>query len=115
MMLWVQPVTMSQGRDNHGRFTETVSDQQILKTFDYADDPVLTARDVAEGLQRFGADLTPEAVTQRLKRMQGEGLVDRKKLGARAVGWWAEVAPKLSDETATRVDERKDSDEWEEL
>lgn len=102
---------MSQGRDDTGRFTSTVSDQDVLKVFDYEDDPVLTAREVADGLRRFGIEITSEGVRQRLERMQTDGLVERKQFGARAVGWWATVAPELDPEIAAQVDERKnDSD-----
>ncbi|MFO7926904.1 winged-helix domain-containing protein [Natronomonas sp.] len=106
---------MSQGRDDAGRFEETVTEQEILKVFDYEDDPVLTTSEVAEGLRRFGKHMTSEGVRNRLKVMAEEGLVSRKKLGARAVGWWAEVAPELDPETAETVDARKESDEWSEL
>jgi len=106
---------MSQGRDDTGQFKETVTDQDILKVFDYEDDPVLTAPEVADGLRRFGKQITPEGVRNRLEEMADEGLVSRKKLGARAVGWWAEVAPELNTETAETVEERKDADEWTEL
>lgn len=106
---------MSQGRDEAGRYEETVTDQDLLKVFDYEDDPVLTSREVAEGLQRFGKQMTPEGVRNRLDRMADKGLVSRKKFGARAVGWWAEVAPELDDETAETVESRKDADEWTEL
>lgn len=106
---------MNQGRDDAGRFKETVTDQDILKVFDYEDDPVLTAPEVAEGLRRFGLQITPEGVRIRLGEMADDGLVSRKKLGARAVGWWAEVAPELSEETTEIVTDRKTSDEWEDL
>lgn len=106
---------MSQGRDDAGRFTETVTEQDILKVFDYEDDPVLTASEVADGLGRFGIQITGEGVRNRLEGMAEEGLVSRKKLGARAVGWWAEVAPELDAETAEVVEARKTSDEWEQL
>ena len=106
---------MSQGRDESGRFEETVTEQEILKVFDYEDDPVLTAPEVAEGLRRFGKQITSEGIRSRLEQMADKGLVSRKKLGARAVGWWAEVAPELDAGTADRVDSRKESDEWEEL
>lgn len=106
---------MSQGRDDAGRFEETVTDQEILKVFDYEDDPVLTAPEVAEGLGRFGKQLTSEGVRNRLESMTDDGLVSRKEIGARAVGWWAEVAPELDGETAQVVDARTDSDEWSEL
>lgn len=106
---------MSQGRDDAGRFEETVTEQEMLKVFDYEDDPVLTASEVADGLGRFGKHMTPEGVRNRLEGMAEEGLVSRKKLGARAVGWWAEVAPELDAETAETVDARKETDEWSKL
>lgn len=106
---------MSQGRDEAGRFDETVTEQEILKVFDYEDDPVLTAPEVADGLRRFGKQITPEGVRNRLGEMDEKGLVSRKKLGARAVGWWAEVAPALDPDVAETVDERAASDEWDEL
>lgn len=106
---------MNQGRDDTGRFEETVTEQEILKVFDYEDDPVLTAPEVAEGLLRFGTRITSEGVRNRLEEMAAKDLVSRKKLGARAVGWWAEVAPELDDDTAASLEKRNDSDEWEHL
>ena len=106
---------MSKGRDDAGRFEKTVTEQEILKVFDYEDDPVLTAGEVAEGLRRFGKKMTSEGVRTRLEAMAEDELVNRKKLGARAVGWWAEVAPELDVETAERVDSRKKATEWSEL
>ncbi|ESS09356.1 MAG: ribonuclease R winged-helix domain protein [uncultured archaeon A07HN63] len=104
-----------QGRDEAGRFDETVTDQEILKVFDYEDDPVLTASEVATGLQRFGVQMTSEGVRNRLDSMADDDFVSRKQLGARAVGWWAEVAPELAAETAAEVDRRADAEEWDEL
>jgi len=106
---------MSQGRDDTGQFTQSVTEQDILKVFDYEDDPVLTATEVSEGLRRFGVQITSEGVRNRLEEMNKKDLVSRKKVGARAVGWWAEVAPKLDSTTAETVDSRKESDEWESL
>ncbi|WP_435181500.1 winged-helix domain-containing protein [Halorussus sp. AFM4] len=106
---------MSQGRDDAGRYEETVTEQDILKVFDYEDDPVLTASEVAEGLRRFGKQITREGTRNRLNQMAEKDLVSRKKFGARAVGWWAEVAPELTEATAEIVDSRKDTDEWTEL
>lgn len=106
---------MSQGRDDAGRFEETVTDQEILKVFDYEDDPVLTAPEVTEGLRRFGHDLTAEGVRHRLDAMAQQGLVSRKKLGARAVAWWAEVAPELDPDVADKIEGRKETEEWVDL
>lgn len=87
-----------QQRDESGEFTEKVTDQDVLKVFDYADEPVLTASEVAAELP-----ITREAAGRRLNRMREDGLVDRKETGARAVAWWAKRAPRLSPEAATRV------------
>ncbi len=106
---------MSQGRDDAGRFEQTVTEQEILKVFDYEDDPVLTASEVATGLKRFGIEITPEGVRNRLESMHEQGLVSRKKLGARAVGWWATVAPELDEDAVARIDSRSDAESWSEL
>lgn len=101
---------MSQGRDGAGRFEETVTEQDILKVFDCEDHPVLTAPEVAAGLRRFGKQITPEGARNQLETMADNDLVSRKKLGARAVAWWADVAPELDTETAETVEKRKGSD-----
>lgn len=84
---------MSQDRDESGRFEESVSEQALLAVFDAADDPVLTAKEVAEQLRRSGTSITAEGVRQRLDGMAERGLVRRKNIGARAVGWWANTPP----------------------
>ncbi|WP_089649797.1 winged-helix domain-containing protein [Halobacterium hubeiense] len=106
---------MSPGRDEAGRFEETITEQDVLKVFDYEDDRVLTAPEVAEGLRRFGKQITAEGVRNRLEKMSDEGLVSRKKLGARAVGWWAEVAPELEAKTAKTVEKRNTTSNWDPL
>lgn len=73
-----------QQRDDTGRFSEKVSERDILAAFAAADEPVLTAPDLADRLE-----MSRQAVTYRLKRMQEAGLVDRMKAGANAVVWWA--------------------------
>jgi predicted ArsR family transcriptional regulator len=82
---------------------EKISDQDILKVFDNTDDPFLTASEIADQLP-----VSRQAVNYRLDRMHEEGLVGRKKTGARAVGWWAKVAPRLSDESAERVERARE-------
>jgi DNA-binding HxlR family transcriptional regulator len=88
-----------QQRDESGKFGEKVTDQDVLKMFDHADAPVLTAAELAAELP-----LSASAVNSRLNRMREEGLVDRKETGARAVAWWTEVAPQLSPEARQRAD-----------
>jgi mRNA-degrading endonuclease RelE of RelBE toxin-antitoxin system len=106
---------MNQERNKTGRFKQTVTDQKILNVFDYEDDPVLSASEVAEGVRRVKKHSTSEGIRNRLEAVAEEGLVSRKKLDARAVGWCAEVAPELDAETAETVDTRKETDDWSEL
>lgn len=70
----------------------------MLLVFDAADEPFLTTAEVAEGLP-----VSRDAVYRRLETMRERGLVGKKKAGARAVGWWAEVAPRLSPEVAEQA------------
>lgn len=78
---------------------EKISEQDILKIFDNADEPFLTASEIADELP-----VSRQAINYRLDQMREKDLVGKKKTGARAVGWWAKVAPKLSDEATERVD-----------
>jgi predicted ArsR family transcriptional regulator len=86
-------------RDEHGQFTETVTEQDILKVFDRADAPFLTATELANELS-----ISRQAANYRLKQMHEEDNVGRKQTGARSVGWWATIAPRLSDEARRRAD-----------
>jgi len=88
-----------QKRDEGGRFAGKVTEQDILKIFDRTGEP-MTAPEIAEELP-----ITADAVTYRLKKMKEKGLVERKKTGANAVVWWAEVAPRLDSEFAESVEE----------
>lgn len=86
-------------RDEGGKFKGRVTEQDILKVFDRVGEP-MTAPELAEELP-----LTSDGVTYRLKQMHEEDLIGRKEAGARAVVWWAKVAPRLSDETKKAVEE----------
>lgn len=63
--------------------TKTVSDETILDQFRKADDPFLTAGEIADGIP-----LKRDTVNYRLKELLEKERVGRKKVGARAVGWW---------------------------
>lgn len=86
-------------RDDRGRFTETVTEQEILKAFDRADAPFLTAAELGEQV-----GVSRQAANHRLKGMHEEGRVERKRAGARAVAWWATVAPAPSTETLRDIE-----------
>lgn len=82
------------------QYDKKVSEQDILKAFDNADTPVLTANDLADMLP-----LTRQGANYRLNQMHDKGLVGKKKTGSRAVVWWSTVAPRLSEETKRSIEE----------
>ena len=93
-------IRMSDGqpRSEGGRFGEKVTEQDILKVFDAAEAPFLTTAEIAEELP-----VSSDAVYRRLERMCEKKLVGKKKTGARSVGWWATVAPRLDPAVADRA------------
>ena len=64
-----------------------ISDDEIISVFRETDDPVLLATDVAEAV-----GVTPQAINSRLHRLNSEGRLETRKVGASARIWW------LSDE-----------------
>jgi len=88
----------NQPRSDAGKFGEKVTEQDILKVFDASDDPFLTTSELADELP-----LSRQAIHHRLTQMRGEGLVDKKKTGARGAGWWATVAPRLNPDVAEQA------------
>ena len=63
--------------------TKTVPDENLLDQFRAADKPVLTAAEVADGV-----DLDKSAVNYRLNQLADAGTVRKQKVGARAAVWW---------------------------
>lgn len=61
----------------------TVADAELIRFFVESDDPVLTVMDVAE---RF--DITQQAAHQRLTNLHEDDILNRRKVGGRAVVWW---------------------------
>lgn len=92
-------------RDDGGRFAEKVTDQAILKVFDYettVDEPYLTAGGVRDSLdEHFDVDVTTEAVRVRLGAMVDEGDVAKRRFGG-GVAYRALASPRLSE--AVRAD-----------
>lgn len=87
-----------------GQNIPRVDDNTILKVFEAAETPVLTAKAVADELP-----ITKDAVLYRLNKLADEGRVGRMQAGSNAVVWWAEVTPELSDETVQTLDERAET------
>lgn len=100
---------MSEGqpRDEEGRYADKVSEQDVLLVFDKYPEPFLTAPEIAEEL-----GVTRQAITYRLKQMAEAGLVSSKRVGARAVGWWAEVGPRLDPELERELAETSDEETY---
>lgn len=80
------------------KYDKKVTEQDVLKVFDEADAPFLTASELADALP-----ITRSAVNYRLKKMREKGLVDCKATGASSVGWWAVIAPRLSEDAQVRA------------
>ena len=99
-------------RDDRGRFTRTVSDQDFLKVFDFEatdDDPYLTVSEIADALTtHFYLDVSDEAVRVRLEAMLDAGAVDRRKFGP-SVAYRALIGPELAPEVAARSDDRQET------
>lgn len=99
-----------QDRDDQGQFGPKMTEQQILKAFDCAEDLMVTAKEVRDLLnEEFAISVTSEAVRNRLQQLEADGLVRSKRFGARAVGWQALVAPRLSESAADRSEERRET------
>lgn len=72
---------MSRERNDRGQFVGA-DDETVLEAVEDAG-RIATARDVADAL-----GCTREAAYQRLSALHEEGLVERRKVGGRAVVWW---------------------------
>jgi len=95
-------MSSDQPRGEGGEFGEKVSEQDIFKVFDDSEAPFLTAQEIADELP-----ISREAVHHRLQQMREKDLVGKKKTGARSVGWWAKLGPRLAPD----VEERLEGDE----
>lgn len=103
---------VTRNRDDRGQFSPKVSDQDILKAFDFEatiEDPFLTAGEVADALaSHFEIDVTDETVRVRLQEMLDAGAVDRREFGP-GVAYRALVGPELADEVIERSEERRET------
>lgn len=60
-----------------------ITDEEILIVFKSADDPVLTAREVAEELS-----MGRRGILSRLENLEEANRIKSKKVGARSTVWW---------------------------
>lgn len=73
---------MSRGRGDTGRYTETVTLDEVLGVFAVVDGPVVTSGDVAETL-----DCSRETARRKLATLEDQSRVASRKTAGRVV-WW---------------------------
>jgi len=61
----------------------TDTQRDYLQAIVSHDDPVVTANEIADA-----RDVTQQAANKELNKLADVGLVDKKKVGSRAVVWW---------------------------
>jgi hypothetical protein len=81
---------MSREREDTGRFTETVTLDDVLGVFETVDGPIVTSGDVAEAL-----DCSRETARRKLSSLEKQEDVASRKTAGRVV-WWRVGSP---DET----------------
>jgi DNA-binding Lrp family transcriptional regulator len=74
---------MARHRGHNGRFTQSVSDEDILYFFETREQPIHSAGDIAE---QFG--LSRQQSHRRLKELETQDELRRIELGQRNVAWW---------------------------
>ena len=77
--------------DGPGRKPKT-TDEAILNVFRSSTDPVLSTSEVASEV-----DITHRGVRDRLEKLEEEGKVKSKKVGARAMVWWDPTHTSISN------------------
>lgn len=73
---------MSRERGDSGRYTETVTLDDVLGVFETVEGPVVTSGDVAEAL-----DCSRETARRKLRTLGAHGRVSSRKTAGRVV-WW---------------------------
>lgn len=69
-------------REDTGRYTETVTLDDVLGVFETVEGPVVTSGDVAEAL-----DCSRETARRKLRTLEEQGRVASRKTAGRVV-WW---------------------------
>lgn len=73
---------MSREREESGRYTETVTERDVLGVFAAVRGPVVTSGDVADEL-----DCSRETARRKLRALESDGRVASRKTAGRVV-WW---------------------------
>jgi DNA-binding Lrp family transcriptional regulator len=70
-------------RNDHGEYTAGTTDEDILAHFSQAERPFQTAQSVADQF-----DVDRSQAYRRLQQLVDEGVLEKAKVGGRAVVWW---------------------------
>jgi DNA-binding CsgD family transcriptional regulator len=76
---------MSREREDTGRYTETVTPDDVLGVFEAVDGPVVTSGDVAEALE-----CSRETARRKLRTLEERGRVASRTTAGRVVWWVAD-------------------------
>jgi len=106
----------NRARNDSGKYTDKLTEQDVLKAFDYEttpEEPMLTATEITDALaEHFDIEVSSQTVRRWLGEMESDGKVVSKKFGASAVGWTALVGPRLADDVAAEADRRLEEEEF---
>lgn len=101
-------------RDDNGEYTGKLTEQDLLKAFDYeatTEEPMLTVSELVVALrEHFDVDVSGQTVRRRLRAMEDDGQVASKEFGASAVGWTALVGPRLGEDVRANVKAARQED-----
>lgn len=89
-------------RNDRGEYTPRTGDEDLLTYFLRADRPIQTAQSVAD---EFGLDRSQ--AYRRLQQLAEEGVIEKEKVGGRAVVWWlAGASTEEHQDDRSAVEER---------
>ncbi|MCW8173298.1 helix-turn-helix domain-containing protein [Natrialba sp. INN-245] len=80
-------------RNDRGEYSSTVTDEEILAFIAREDRPIQTAQSISD---QFGIDRSQ--AYRRLQRLSDDGVLERSKVGGRAVVWWLSTESERASE-----------------
>lgn len=83
---------MPREREDTGRYTETVALEDVLRTFEEVDGPVVTSGDVAEA-----RGCSRETARRKLATLEEQGRIASRKTAGRVVWWLADSRERATD------------------
>lgn len=81
-------------RNDRGEYSPTVTDEEILAFIARENRPIQTAQSVGD---QFGIDRSQ--AYRRLQNLADDGVLERSKVGGRAVVWWLSTESERASDT----------------